>query len=157
MDAGGKWYNYRDPFHQYFKNPKIHPDALSGIAVYGGVCGRMAQLEWRKTGCMGLPATMKSEPGHCAGFKFRPGVGVSTTLTVAGGCLVCERKNSKCAASPDPAPCSSFLVESGEATDELDMHKVIKEAETGQCLDLMGGPALGLWHCNGGANQKFKE
>lgn len=72
MPPGCKWYKYADPFHQNFKNPQINPDALGGIACYGGVCGRMAQLEWRKTSCMGMPATMKSEEGHCAGFKMKP-------------------------------------------------------------------------------------
>eukprot|EP00746_Dinoflagellata_sp_MGD_P077774 gnl/MRDRNA2_/MRDRNA2_31165_c0_seq1.p1 gnl/MRDRNA2_/MRDRNA2_31165_c0~~gnl/MRDRNA2_/MRDRNA2_31165_c0_seq1.p1 ORF type:complete len:953 (-),score=203.14 gnl/MRDRNA2_/MRDRNA2_31165_c0_seq1:124-2703(-) len=161
IENGGKWYKYDARFHNNIcsrGHPEIHPDALGGIAVYGGVCGRMAQLEWRKTGCMGMPATMKSEPGHCAGFKFVSGSGDKTTLTLAGrGCLVCSQRGRPCGFSHKQTDCSKFVVSDGKAKNELDMHKILKHDGTGQCLDLHGRNKPGLWGCNGGANQKFVQ
>jgi hypothetical protein len=161
IENGGKWYKYDAKFHRNVcsrGHPEIHPDGLGGIAVYGGVCGRMAQLEWRKTGCMGAPATMKSEPGHCAGFKYVPGGGDKTTLSVGNrGCLVCSQRGKRCSFSNRKVGCSKFLVTDGKAKNELDMHKVLVHDDTGQCVDLHARNTPGLWGCNGGANQKFVE
>lgn len=160
IENGGKWYKYDANFHRNFcSNGKknIHPDGVPGIAVYGGVCGRMAQLEWRKTSCMGMPATMKGEPGHCAGFKFVPGSGDKTTLSVGNrGCLVCARKGGRCSYSSNPSACSKFLVQEGKAANELDMNKKLVEVGTNQCLDLHGRGIPGLWGCNGGVHQKWR-
>ena len=90
----GNWYLYDSSYHlRVCAGGKYNPSAIPGMAVYGGVCGRMAELEMRKSNCMGLPATTKGEPGHCAGFRFESMNASFTTLTLvsagAGLCLTC--------------------------------------------------------------------
>lgn len=147
----GQWYLYDSSFHKRIcEGGKYHPDSLPGIAVYGGVCGRMAQLEWRKSSCMGMPATQKGEPGHCAGFKFKPMTGQYGRLTVASGVVAPANSCLRC----DGGACTYETAGSANCTEfNFDAKEKLIRAPNGQCVDVYAGPVLGLWGCSKGTNQ----
>jgi len=115
----GKWYLYDSSFHRRVcQGGKYHPNSVPGIAVYGGVCGRMAEIEWRKRSCMGIPATQKVEPGHAAGISWKSTTGFFTTLTVSAGartqvksgaCLVCVGWSACTTAPVGSIKCTEFV------------------------------------------------
>jgi hypothetical protein len=154
LEEGAAWYKYDAHFHNNLcnsGNPNFHPDAIPGIANYGGVCGRMAQLEWRKTGCMGVPATQKGEPGHCAGMKIVPAMVAKTPLSSDGGqtCLICTGQRNCHTGSPGSSTCTTFLVDGDNSQIVID-----DGPKKGKCIDIARGGILAHWVCNGGGNQR---
>mmetsp|Transcript_30111 Transcript_30111/g.70048 ORF Transcript_30111/g.70048 Transcript_30111/m.70048 type:complete len:1545 (+) Transcript_30111:66-4700(+) len=180
----GGWYKYTFGYYDNIcAGDGPYGDSLMGIAEYGGVCDRMAELEWRKSSCMGMPAQQKSEPGHWAGFKFGsttakfvmlnvltdwsntytlqlvPEVHHWVTIEWALGETAFPNVSSLCVKCSSWNSCSTMPAGHDECTNfEIDLEaKRIRAPWGNQCLDMFGGPQPGLWGCSGGskANQDF--
>ncbi len=128
----GNWYLYDSSYPlRVCAGGNYNPSAIPGITVNGGVCGRMAELEMRKSNCMGLPATAAGEPGHCATFRFESMNASFTTLTLvsagAGLCLTCNGGRRCNTAKADSATCTTFGYNAAT--------RAFKVPSSDQCLD----------------------
>lgn len=150
----GSWYHYNSDFHQNIcdrGSPQHHPNSLGGIAVYGGICGRLSMLETRRLSCMGIPGTQKAEPGHKAGLKFLPESGRWTHLSWSNtsACLRCPAKWESCEeVLASTGPCDGFRLDP--------ITRMAHHVATGQCLDAHWGPRPGLWSCDGQAEARVR-
>jgi len=181
----GKWYLYDSSFHERIcAGGKYHPDSLPGIAVYGGVCGRMSTLDYRKTGCMGMPATAKNEPGHAAGFRLKPQTAIFTelniitdvrqiktlnvipekhdyvTLELAMGDEAFPGESTTCLQCKTRRTLCEVLPASSEQCSHFTVDrdsKRLRALSDNQCISIDPGPKATLWNCAGDvdANQDF--
>jgi len=161
----GKWYNYQKGYQpQVCAGGKYAPDSLMGIAVYGGICGRMSDLARGKLGCLGLPGAQVGQPKHSAATMMMPlPPGIRTTLSAsihgANKCLVCAGRNKECTTDEvGAASCSKFVYQAKtqriELVQQKDYWKLLKDGDaesSANCLELQkkkGKLLLKVSRCN---------